>query len=103
MRTTPPPFLQKTRSYVHTGSDVHVLVPAPPHQLSQRPGPVVLQGRSPSALDDALYELLPVEPLERPAEAKHFPQDQPEAVNVGLVSCVGRCRVMEGGREEEGA
>lgn len=67
-----------------TGSRVHILVPAPPHELSESPGPLLLEGRPPPPLDDALHELLAVQALERPPQAQHLPQDQAEAVNVRL-------------------
>lgn len=71
-------------SHPLTGSRVHVLVPAPPHELSESPGPLLLEGRPPPPLDDALHELLAVQALERPPQAQHLPQDQAEAVNISL-------------------
>lgn len=79
-----------------TGSRVHVLVPAPPHQLPQSPGPLLLEGRSSPPLDDALHELLAVEALERSPEAQHLPQDKAEAVNVRLRDEVKRRATVSG-------
>lgn len=75
----------KSKTQQRTRSSIHVLVPAPPHELSESPRPLLLEGRSASSLDNALHELLSVQALERPPQAEHLPQDQAEAVNVSLV------------------
>ena len=68
-----------------TRSRIHVLVPAPSDKLSERHRPLLIEGWSPPPPDDALYELLAVEPFERPAQAQHLPQNQAEAVHVRLL------------------